>query len=141
MISLLLFSALVPFTMQAAESVHVCPARIDAAWNVASAPEGWDAFGSGTVERHHLRGATFTYGHPRARAFLKPSATPLDRSAPRTDVYRFSASYPDGVWLVCRYVNTPAIVFKRLPGSPKSCRVTHPVNAARSAVQTIACRY
>ena len=141
--SVLLLAFLSDAGVYAADSLYVCPTEIAAAWNVPSAPEGWETFGSNTVVRHRLRGATFTDGHPKGQAFLKPYMTdtsPRVNERVRRDLYQFSAKYPDGIWLVCGYQNTPAIVFKRLPDTPKSCEVSYPAKAANTLVQAIRCR-
>jgi hypothetical protein len=129
--------------VHAADGLYVCPGEITAGWNVSPAPQGWETFGATTVQHHRLSGATFANGHPKGQGFLKPFTAGTSRAVKkglRQDVYQFSAKYPEGIWLVCRYHNTPAIVFKRLPDVPKICEVSYAVNPARSPIETISCR-
>jgi hypothetical protein len=137
---LMLIAWLTPATAGAADSQYVCPATIEAAWQITSPPDGWESFAGSVAERHHLSGVTFTSGHPRDRAYLKP----YDTSKPGanelgTTRYRFSATYPGGIWLVCGYRNTPAIIFKRLPDTPVDCTVIWRARPGPS-VQSITCR-
>jgi len=128
---------------EAAAPVYVCPAEITATWNVSSAPEGWETSGADTVQRYRLRSVMFTDGHPKGQAFLKPYVTAkLSRGTigPRQDLYRFSATYPEGIWLVCGYQNTPATVFRRLPDVPTICEVPYADNVAGPPVEAIRCR-
>jgi hypothetical protein len=140
--AVLLLACLCPVAVSAADTRYVCPTEITAAWHVLSAPDGWETFGSQTILHHRLRGATFTDGHPKDQGFLKPykADTKALKKGLRKDVYQFSATYPHGIWLVCSYQNTPAIVFTRLPDTLTSCEVSSSVHAAHAPVQTIRCQ-
>lgn len=141
--SALLLALLSPVTLDAADSLYVCPAEIAASWNIPSVPEGWETLRATAVVRHWLQSATFSDGHPQGQAFLKPysaGANAPGKKGTRREVYRFPAEYPDGIWLVCRYHDTPAIVFKRLPDTPRSCEVAQSPKAGSPLEQTIRCR-
>lgn len=141
--SAVLLAFLLPVVADAADPSHVCPAEISAVWSIPSPPEGWNTLEIDPVARHRLRGATFTDGHPKGQAFLKPYDAATNAPGTkglRRDVYHFTAAYPDGIWLVCRYQDTPAIVFKRLSETPKSCDVSYSMNAANASGLAIRCQ-
>ena len=134
---------LCPAAVFAADVTHVCPGEITAGWNVSSPPAGWESFGTTTVERHRLSGAAFSDGHPKGQAFLKPYDAGTNSSgnkSVRTNVYRFPGKYPDGIWLVCSYADTSAIVFRRLPSTPKTCEIPYRVDGTRRSIQAIRCQ-
>ncbi len=126
-----------------AKSVYVCPTEISANWHVPSPPKGWETvnFDTNTNTRHQLANATFTDGHPMELAFLRSTRIEEsgcgEKNGFSTSIYEFSGVSPDGIWLVCRYSNTPAIVMRRLPASHKSCRIQYSQDVP---VQSIRCR-
>ena len=124
-----------------AKLVYVCPAEISASWHVPSPPDGWETLHSDTITRHSLASVTFTDGHPEELAFLRPTgiegSDSGEKSGYNTSIYEFSGVSPDGIWLVCRYSNTPAVIMKRLPASHNICRVQHSEDVP---VKSIRCR-
>ena len=139
----LLFAFISISTAYAEDTLLVCPTDISASWNIASVPDGWDTLRSENIARHRLRAATFTDGHPKNQAFLKPYNADVSARTQKTrleDVYHFSGEYPNGLYLVCSYRNTPAILFRRLPDTPKTCEVPYFEQDPRPKTLTIRCR-
>lgn len=123
-------------------STYICPPEIAVTWEVSSLPPEWQTFRTDTSNsvRHPLASAAFTDGHPKELAFLRPTAGDAADTAAgsiRTSVYNFSAASPDGIWLMCQYHNTPAIIFRKLPISHKECKVTQ---SEDDNVRSIRCR-
>jgi len=139
--SFIVFVFLIQVACASAESVYVCPAEIDTSWHISSPPQGWETLNSDakTNVRHQLDYATFTDGHPRELAFLRPAreeSTSDERGEFSTSIYEFTGVSPDGIWLVCGYSDTPAIIMKRLSATHKSCRVKYSQDIP---VQSISC--
>lgn len=133
---------IVTVNCNAEEWTYICPSEIVVAWKVSSLPAGWQTLttDAGIPVRHPLASATFTDGHPHELAFLRPTAedaTVTTKGSIRTSVYEFSGVSPDGIWLVCQYHNTPAIIFRKLPASVQRCEVTQ---SEDEGVQSIRCR-
>ena len=107
----------------AAHAQPACPQSLDVVSDVRSAPPGWETFGREEAgnEHHRLRHVTFTDGHPREKAFLRPTSSRSNASAERTDVYKFSPVSKDGIWLVCQYVDTRQSLFR--PITATMCEV------------------
>jgi hypothetical protein len=141
--AVVLIVALSQTALAAADSRYVCPAAVSVVMSVPRAPDGWETLATAEGQSHRLSGATFTNGHPKGQGFLRPYAAAASASKTkgvRQDVYQFPAKYPDGIWLICRYQDTTAIVFKRLPEAPKTCEVSYAVKPTSSPVETISCR-
>lgn len=139
----LLFSVASCVIASAAESVHVCPAHVSVASQITPLPEGWEVIGTGTTTIHQLLGATFADGHPKGQAFLKPYKTDRNtagKKSIRTQVYRFPAKYPDGIWLVCTYRNTPMILSRQLLETPRQCSLSQETNETGNIALSIDCR-
>jgi hypothetical protein len=145
--ALVLSLAVSPPTVQApqppSDSIFVCPVEVAAGWGVTSVPNGWRSATSTRPGRYALRGATFTYGHPDGSAYLKPSAARTQGAgagAVRMVDYRFEP-LAEGVWLVCAYHDTPAILYRRLAGRPTRCEVTYPPDSAASPSRRVKCSW
>lgn len=124
----------------AARGEQPCPQSITVGSAVTSSNEGWDVFGPKEREpqSHLLRGVAFTDGHPRDRAYLRPTST-REGAAPgeRTDVYEFSPVSGEGVWMVCQYRDTREILFRRIEAG--KCEVTSTERPDRP-VEDVSCR-
>ena len=123
----------------AANAQPACPESLDVVSEVRSAPPGWESLGpkEARSERHRLRHVTFTDGHPRARAFLRPTSSRSSASGERTDVYKFSPASQEGIFLVCQYVETRQSVFR--PITATACEVTEN-DRLDKPVQRVSCR-
>lgn len=87
---------------------------------------------------HPLQGVAFTDGHPRDRAYLRPTSSSESKtSGHRTDVYEFSSVSEEGVWLVCQYRDTRQSLFHRIRAA--RCEVTSS-NRPDKPVESIACK-
>jgi len=131
----------VTLNCSAEEWTYICPSEIVVAWKVSSLPAEWQTLSTdaGATARHPLASATFTDGHPQELAFLRATAgvdTVTTKGLIRTSVYEFSGVSPDGIWLVCQYHNTPAIIFRKLSASHHRCEVTQ----SDEGVRSIQCR-
>lgn len=126
----------------AEEWTYICPSEIVVEWKVSSLPAEWQTLttDAGIPVRHALASVMFTDGHPKELAFLRPTAgdaTVTTKGSIRTSVYEFSGVSPDGIWLVCQYHNTPAIIFRKLPASHQRCKVTQ---SEDEGVRSIQCK-
>ena len=103
-----------------------CPSPIDVGDSRAAPPSGWERLGTdeedGESLRRPLRRVTFTDGHPRERAFLRPTSSRSKANGDRTDVYSFSPVSKDGIWLVCQYAQTRQSLSR--PITATMCEVT-----------------
>ena len=84
---------------------------------------GWERLGA-QEERgapRNLRRVTFSDGHPREKAFLRPSSSRSGANGDRTDVYKFSPLSKDGIWIVCQYEDTYQTLSRPLTAS--TCEV------------------
>ena len=120
-----------------AQSELACPESLDIG-RAQVAPAGWErsgVAGSGTM-RHQLRRVTFTDGHPREEAFLRPTSSRLGDKGDRTDLYVFSAVSIEGIALVCQYADTPQSLFRRIAAT--MCEIT--INDQEKRVRRISCR-
>jgi hypothetical protein len=141
--AVLLVGVLAHYGVIAPGTPYVCPREITIAPSVSPLADEWQTLSAEGTNAHRLSGATFASGHPKDRGFLKPymvGASVASKKGVRQDVYLFSAEYPDGIWLVCRYQDTPAIVFKRLQEMPKTCEISYSGKTGNSSVESIDCR-
>ena len=124
------------------ETVHVCPSEISVASTVNTVPNGWQLRGSSPgLVVHQLTGATFSDGDPEEKAFLKPHEMSSDTAGRRhKQTYRFTARYPDGIWLICTYQGTTVNLTKRLSDTPRQCSVSQIADRSGSVKQTITCQ-
>jgi hypothetical protein len=123
-----------------AKGQESCPASILVTSAVRSNHDGWESFGPEEAEDrpHPLRAAAFTDGHPRDRAYLRPSSSAENKAAgSRTDVYEFSSVSEEGVWLVCQYRDTRQSLFHRIRAT--RCEVTATEQPGKP-VESIVCR-
>jgi hypothetical protein len=126
------------------EVTYVCPPTITVESKVSSLPEGWQTLSSQSSgsSPHYLEYATFTDGHPKMMAYLRPTTeSPLTEKGSQkfqNSTFEFSGVSADGIWLVCAYRQTEAIIFMRLPDDKKICVVTSS-NQADAPVSKIAC--
>lgn len=121
-----------------ADTPYACPAELSVATSVTRVPEGWATLDS-PEGKHRLISATFANGHPKGLGYLRPSGN-ATTPGKRREVYRFPAKYPNGVWLVCLYRDTSAILFKRLTDVPQTCEVSYAGTASSLSVETISCQ-
>ena len=86
-------------------------------------PSGWERLGAPEESSapRSLRRVTFSDGHPREKAFLRPSSSRSEANGDRTDVYRFSPVSKDGIWIVCQYEDTHQTLSRPLIAS--TCEV------------------
>lgn len=126
----LMLCVLVPAVGCSEEVIYVCPPTIKVESKVSSLPEGWQTLSSQSNSSfpHSLEYATFTDGHPNMMAYLRPTS---EESLPekgsrkfQNSTFEFSGVSPDGIWLVCAYRQTEAIIFLPLPDDKKICVVT-----------------
>lgn len=121
-----------------------CPSSIDVGDSRAAAPSGWERLGAdeegGERLRRSLRRVTFTDGHPRERAFLRPASRRSEANGDRTDVYSFSPVSKEGIWLVCQYAQTRQSLSR--PISATTCEVTETdqPDKADNRVRSVVCR-
>ena len=116
---------------------YQCPASISANWSVPVVPSGWQTSGvNSNLARHFLSAVTFTLGPPSERAFLRPSDKRDAGAGKTTEVFELSPAQGHEGWLVCMYLNTPAVVFKPLAEKPQRCEVTY----SDKAVSAIECK-
>jgi len=116
---------------------YKCPPEISVRWSVDSVPSGWETSAAAeNLVRHFLSAVTFSHGHPRERAFLRPANREELGDGKTREFYQLS--YPDSPqgWLICMYLNTPATVFKPLVKRHQSCEVTY----ASQTISAIECR-
>jgi hypothetical protein len=123
-----------------AKGEQPCPQSMTVGSAVTSSHEGWDVFGpkDREAQSHPLRGIAFTDGHPRDRAYLRPTSSREGAAlGERTDVYEFSPVSGEGVWMVCQYRETREILFRRIEAG--KCEVTSTERADRP-VADVSCR-
>jgi hypothetical protein len=107
------------------KAAEMCPESIEVSSEARATHAGWQVLDqpAGHFERYPLRAVTFTDGHPRERAFLRPASSREDASnGERTDVYQFSSVSAEGIWLVCQYRETRELLFR--PVDATVCEVT-----------------
>jgi hypothetical protein len=100
-----------------------CPSSLVVGDLREAPPLGWERLGAHveSSERRSLRRVTFSDGHPREKAFLRPYSSRLEANGDRTDVYRFSPVSNDGIWIVCQYEHTHQTLSRPLTAS--TCEV------------------
>ena len=122
---------------QAPATTYQCPASISANWSISAVPNGWQTSDvSRNSGRHPLSAVTFTHGHPSEGAFLRPSDRKESAGGKAVETYELSQRDEHAGWLVCMYLNTPAVVFKPLAARHQRCEVSY----LNKAVSTISCR-
>ena len=100
-----------------------CPSSLVVGDLREAPPSGWERLGAHeeSSEPRSLRRVTFSDGHPREKALLRPYSTRSEANGDRTDVYRFSPVSDDGIWIVCQYEHTRQMLFRPLTAS--TCEV------------------
>lgn len=127
-----------------ARAQPACPDSIDVGDGRAAPPSGWERLGAdeegGERLRRTLRRVTFTDGHPRERAFLRPTSSRSEANGDRTDVYSFSPVSTEGIWLVCQYAQTRQSLSRSI--SATMCEVTEndQPDKAGTRVRSVVCR-
>ena len=124
---------------------EITPGRGKATPMAAALPQAWQARGAALVEpravlrpqRRRLRRVTFSDGHPREKAFLRPYSSRSEANGDRTDVYRFSPVSNDGIWIVCQYERTHQTLSRPLTAS--TCEVTAS-DRPESRVRSVFCQ-
>lgn len=114
-----------------------CPQQITVASQVITPPDGWEVplVGEGGESKHYLVSSMFTDGPPIDKAFLKPSKTTSGTNLHEEVLYYdFFESTKRGVWLVCMYGNTAAVVAKRLPEEIMYCKAKLPRDSSEQQV-------
>jgi len=92
-----------------------CPASIKA----GGAPAGWIVVGDPPATEKALTVAGFSDGDPKDKAILAPSSEE-QRNGATVDTYDVSALVK-GLWLVCNYADTDALLAHKVENAPKTC--------------------
>lgn len=134
------FAASLALVTVDAQAQPDCPDSLDV--SKVLAPPGWEILGADETgaARPRLRHVTFTDGHPREKAFLRPTSNRSTANGDRTDVYMFSPVSKDGIWLVCQYAGMRQSLSR--PITATMCEVTEnerPENAD-SRVRGVVCQ-
>jgi hypothetical protein len=119
----------------------VCPEALQPG-NTPVAPAGWEVFGveEPRIGRHSLDRVTFTDGHPREKAFLRPITSRRRANGDRVDRYVFTPVSEDGIALVCEYANTRHSLFRRITATMCEVTANGQPQKARQRVRRIDCR-
>lgn len=107
-------------TISASEIPLVCPASIRVEQSPLEIPSGWQAVRLAGRELFRLNGASFSDGHPKDGAILRPARTTRKEAR-----YDFTASYPEGLWISCSYSETVVTIAQKLPDGVTSCMVEY----------------
>ena len=121
----LLLLVCLALTCRETKAEEICPESIEVSSEARATDAGWQVLDrpAGHFERYPLRAVTFTDGHPRDRAFLRPASSRENAAnGERSDLYEFSGVSGAGIWLVCQYRETRELLFK--PVNATVCEVT-----------------
>ena len=104
----------------------MCPDSIKAM--VPTLLQGWEISHARNeqVLEHPLVSVSFSDGPPTEWGFLKPNGTGPENAA----IYNFSGISPKGIWLVCEYENTDAVLTQTISDEIKACTVMTSENTA-----------
>jgi hypothetical protein len=119
----------------------ICPESLQPG-NISVAPAGWEVFGveEPRIKRHSLDRVTFTDGHPREKAFLRPTASLRKSNGDRVDRYVFTPVSEDGIALVCEYAHTRQSLFRLITATTCEVTASGQPQKARQRVRRIDCR-
>lgn len=119
-----------------------CPESIVVSQQLAQPVETWEGMDARRDQRHRLRAAAFYDGHPGQMAQLREARFKRANGSGGVDIltFKFSASYPDGIWLACLYEDTSVIVARKLPQDSIACEITYTRRRPPAPVLTTRCK-
>ena len=118
----------------------LCPDTISVDQRATAVPDGWEAKSSGATPQ--LAMVTFYDGPPAERASLKYDSELKQKQ-------NWIATWTlvpgaRGYWIECAYVNTTAVLTRRLPAEARTCTVTYErkerTTAGLPAVKHVGCK-
>jgi hypothetical protein len=134
---------LVSISCSANETEYSCPPIIKVNSLIVSPPAGWLAMQSDS-DKHNkrfLEYASFTDGHPRDLAYLRPSKEEdvvIGEETFNKSTFSVDGVSPEGIYLVCGYARTKATLAKAIGSTHSECMVLR--STATNTVKSISCK-